>query len=35
MNKWKMMPLPKQGRSLDNGWRSVGEGPSWFDRIWL
>ena len=35
MNRSKMMPRPKQGRSLDNGRRSVGEGPSWFDTIWL
>ncbi len=34
MNKWKMMPRPKQTRSLDNGRGSVGEGPLWFDTIW-
>ena len=29
MNKWKMMPRPERGRSLDNGRVSVGEGPIW------
>ena len=34
MKTWKMVPRPKQGRSLDNGQGSVGEGSSYFNTIW-